>query len=141
MSARHKARKRALDILFSADLSGADISSSLEIASSRAKFELYRASSWAYAKEIVEGIISSKSQIDRMIEANSEAWPLSRMPTVDRALLRIATWEIHFNPEIPASVAISEAINSVLPIRKVKFEIPPIFITIIFFAVFEKIAL
>ncbi len=111
MSARHKARKRALDILFSADVSGADISSGLETASGRANFELHRASSWAYAREIVAGIISCQNQIDRMIEANSEAWPLSRMPTVDRALLRIATWEIHFNPEVPKSVAISEAIN------------------------------
>lgn len=111
MSARNKARKRALDILFMADVTGIDIASGLELASVRAEFEPNRASSWTYARAIVVGVVAKQSDIDRLIEINSQEWPLSRMPTVDRALLRIAIWEILYNSEVPSAVAISEAIN------------------------------
>ena len=51
--------------------------------------------------------------VDRRLRETSQSWPLERMPTVDRAVLRVATWEILYNPEIPSAVAIAEAVNLV----------------------------
>ncbi|MEL0256165.1 MAG: transcription antitermination factor NusB [Pontimonas sp.] len=109
MSARHKARKRALEILFSADVSGQPLVDALEAATLRAAGEPERSSSWGYAEEIVRGIIAQGDAIDGVLRDTSQSWPLERMPAVDRAVLRIATWEIVHNPDVPSAVAISEA--------------------------------
>ncbi len=109
MSARHKARKRALEILFSADISGQRLVDALGAAAIRATDEPQRSSSWGYAEEIVHGIIAQGDAIDGLLRDTSQSWPLERMPAVDRAVLRIATWEIVHNPDVPSAVAISEA--------------------------------
>ena len=113
MSARHKARKRALDILFAADLREDTLQSILEAESARAASEPDRESSWLYAREIVDGIVENQTVIDETIETHARGWSLARMPAIDRAVLRIATWEILFNPAIPAAVAVSEAVDLV----------------------------
>lgn len=110
MSARRKARKRAVDILFSADIAGQSLDVALAQAGSRAQSEPERASSWDYASRIVEGVIAHAGDIDQALRATSQSWPLERMPTVDRAVLRVATWELLHNSDIPAAVAISEAV-------------------------------
>ncbi len=109
MSARTKARKRALDILYSADVRGEGLQETLAVESVRA--EPKRASSWAYAQQIVAGVLAHGQEIDALIESYSTSWPLDRMPAVDRAILRMAGWEILHNPDVPASVAISEAVG------------------------------
>ncbi|BDZ38261.1 transcription antitermination factor NusB [Microbacterium suwonense] len=111
MSARTKARKRALDILFSADVRGEEVSVSLAAAAARAANEPSRQSSWLYAREIVDGIIDHRDEIDEQITTHSRDWKLERMPAVDRALLRIAAWEILYNDEVPTAVAIDEAVE------------------------------
>ena len=113
MSARHKARKRALEILFSADVSGQPLVGALEAAAIRATDEPERSSSWGYAEEIVRGIIKEGEGLDELLRGTSQSWPLERMPTVDRAVLRVATWEILHNPDIPTAVAIAEAVDLV----------------------------
>lgn len=113
MSARVKARKRALEILFSADVRGDELSDALAAASARAASEPERASSWAYAREIVDGVIDHKEQIDAALVAHSHEWKLERMPAVDRAALRIAGWEILYNDDVPDAVAINEAVELV----------------------------
>lgn len=110
MSARRKARRRALDILFSADVAEVDLGDALAAASTQAADEPQRASSWDYASEIVSGVIDHRDEIDALLSGTSTAWPLERMPSVDRALLRLAVWEILHNPEVPSAVAISEAV-------------------------------
>ena len=70
-----------------------------------------REASWLYAREIVDGIIDNRDEIDEMITTSSKDWSLARMPTVDRALLRIATWEILYNDQVPSAVAIDEAVE------------------------------
>lgn len=110
MSARRKARRRALDILFSADVAEVDLADSLAAASTQAADEPQRASSWDYASEIVSGVIDHRDEIDALLSRTSTTWPLERMPSVDRALLRLAVWEILHNPEVPSAVAISEAV-------------------------------
>ncbi|WP_105565241.1 transcription antitermination factor NusB [Microbacterium halophytorum] len=111
MSARTKARKRALDILFSADVRGDTVPQALAAAAERAVSEPERQASWLYAREIVDGVIDNSDEIDDEIETHSREWKLDRMPAVDRALLRIATWEILFNDEVPTGVAITEAVD------------------------------
>ncbi|WP_309067294.1 transcription antitermination factor NusB [Microbacterium sp.] len=111
MSARTKARKRALDILFSADVRGDDIAVALAAEAKRAASEPARQASWLYAREIVDGVIDAAAEIDEQITTHSRDWKIDRMPAVDRALLRIATWEILHNPDVPTAVAIDEAVE------------------------------
>ena len=113
MSARRKARKRALDILFSADINEQALGDALADAEVRAMAEPERSSSWVYARAIVQGLHEHAEDVDRHLRETSQSWPLERMPTVDRAVLRVATWELLYNPEIPPAVAISEAVNLV----------------------------
>ncbi len=111
MSARTKARKRALDILFSADVRGDDLSVTLAAEAKRAASEPSREASWLYAREIVDGIIDQRDEIDEQITTHSRDWKIERMPAVDRALLRIGVWEILCNDEVPTAVAIDEAVE------------------------------
>lgn len=111
MSARSKARKRALDILFSADLRAISVPEVLADEASRAAGEPDREASWLYAREIVDGVIDHQVEIDELITTYARGWTLERMPAVDRAILRIAVWEIMYNAEVPAAVAVTEAVD------------------------------
>ena len=111
MSARTKARKRALDILFSADVRGDELAVTLAAAATRAANEPSREASWLYARDIVDGIIDNRDEIDEQIVTHAKDWKLERMPAVDRAILRLAVWELLFNDEVPAAVAIDEAVE------------------------------
>ena len=112
MGARSKSRKRALDILYGADVREESINAALAAEQARADADPKRASSWPYARDIVIGITEHGDEIDELIETYSQDWTIARMPAVDRALLRIGLWEILFNDEVPASVAIAEAVES-----------------------------
>ncbi|MBW4041427.1 MAG: transcription antitermination factor NusB [Acidobacteria bacterium] len=111
MSARSKARKRALDVLFAADVRGETQEQALEAEALRAAARPERSSSWPYAREIVQGVIDRADEIDALIEHHSTSWPLDRMPAVDRGILRIAVWESRYNAEVPVGVAIDEAVE------------------------------
>jgi len=111
MSARSKARKRALDILFQSDVRGDDLAITLAAEAKRAANEPAREASWLYAREIVDGVIDNRDEIDEQIITHARDWKLERMPAVDRAILRLAAWELMFNDEIPAAVAIDEAVE------------------------------
>ena len=112
MSARSKARKRALDILFQADVRGDELPSTLAAEAKRAANEPAREASWLYAREIVDGVIDNREAIDEQITTFAKDWSLARMPAVDRAVLRIGVWEILYNDEVPDAVAISEAVEA-----------------------------
>ncbi len=111
MSARTKARKRALDMLFQADVRDEPVVSIVNAEAKRAAGEPDRAASWLYAREIVDGVTDHRDEIDELIMSYAQGWTLDRMPNVDRALLRLAAWEILFNAEVPAAVAIDEAVE------------------------------
>ena len=111
MSARTKARKRALDILFQSDIRGDDLAVTLAAEAKRAANEPAREGSWLYAREIVDGVIDNRDEIDEQITTSAKDWSLARMPAVDRALLRMAVWEILYNDEVPTAVAIDEAVE------------------------------
>ena len=112
MGARTKSRKRALDVLYGADVREESINTVLAAEQARAEADTKRASSWEYARDIVIGITQHGDEIDELIETYAQDWTLARMPAVDRALLRIGVWEILYNTEVPDSVAISEAVES-----------------------------
>ena len=105
-SARSKARKRALDVLYEADLRGTD-------AVSTAADRLAQADPPVppYAVTLVEGVQRHRARIDELVSTYSEGWTLDRMPPVDRNLLRIAIFELLWCDEIPDPVAISEAVE------------------------------
>jgi transcription antitermination protein NusB len=112
MSARSKARKRALDLLYGADLREISLNSALAIEAARAASEPSRQASWTYAREIIMGIAEHGDEIDELIVTYSQGWSIERMPVLDRAILRIGIWEILFNDDVPVGVAISEAVES-----------------------------
>lgn len=106
MSARSKYRKRALDILFESELQGLPVGGTLasRLASNEPPVH-------EYTVQIVEGVAAHAAQIDGLIVERSQDWTLERMPAVDRNLLRLATWEILAVDDVPAQVAISEAVK------------------------------
>ncbi|MEO7018464.1 MAG: transcription antitermination factor NusB [Leifsonia sp.] len=112
MSARTKARKRALDVLYGADIRQISINQALATEAERAANEPQREASWLYAREIVDGVVDNLDEIDEQIETYSQGWTLARMPLVDRAILRIGVWEVLFNDDVPDGVAISEAVEA-----------------------------
>jgi N utilization substance protein B len=112
VSSRTKARKRALDILFGADVRDQPIAAMLDEEAGRAAAQPQRESSWPYARELVEGVESNLTVIDAAIIEHAQGWTLERMPALDRAIARLATWEILFNDEVPDGVAIAEAVES-----------------------------
>ncbi|WES65459.1 transcription antitermination factor NusB [Microbacter sp. GSS18] len=111
MSARTKARKRALDILFQADVRGEELPAILAAEAKRAAGEPSREASWLYAREIIDGIVDNREAIDEQITTFAKDWSLARMPAVDRALLRVGAWEILYNEDVPTAVAIDEAVE------------------------------
>jgi N utilization substance protein B len=66
---------------------------------------------FGYARAIVQGIVDHHDEIDDLLETYSQGWSLDRMPHLDRAILRVAVWEILFNPEVPDGVAVNEAVE------------------------------
>ncbi len=112
MSSRTKSRKRALDVLYAADIRGLDLATALTDEDVRVAGETDRAMQWAYAAEIVRGVIDHRPELDELITTYARDWPLDRMPAIDRALLRIGSWEIAYNPEVPNAVAVSEAVDA-----------------------------
>jgi N utilization substance protein B len=112
VGARSKARKRALDVLYGADVRGESINASLLAEENRHLADPKRGSSWEYASQIVRGIAEHGDEIDELIETYAQGWTIERMPAVDRAIIRIGIWELLFNDEVPDGVAISEAVES-----------------------------
>lgn len=106
MSARGRARRRALEILFEAEQRGAD---PLEgIRSRRTSTDQVIN---PYTVEIVHGVIAEQERIDEILASYAQGWTLDRMPAVDRSILRIGAWEILFNDEVPDGVAVAEAVT------------------------------
>ena len=106
MPARSKARKRALDILFEAELRGTPV---LDLLAERTEMASPPVS--AYAADLVRGVTEHAARIDELISQYAEGWTLDRMPAVDRNVLRIGTFELLWQDDIPDAVAISEAVQ------------------------------
>ena len=106
MGARTKARKRALDVLYQADLRGVDPLVAMTELEDRSDGPLN-----PYTRMLVQGVSTHRTRIDDLLSTYSEQWPVGRMPAVDRNLLRIGAWEVLWAPDVPTGVAISEAVE------------------------------
>ena len=105
MSARRKARKRALDFLYEADIRGGK---ALDLLSLRPAEEL---SQGEYVSEILTGVSNHLEKIDELITTYAQGWDMDRMPPVDRNILRIAIYEILWAADIDLQVACDEAVE------------------------------
>jgi N utilization substance protein B len=114
MPARSKARKRALDILFEAEIRGEPV---LDLLAERSAPGPEGGSAAAgglpvsgYAAELVRGVQAHRERIDELLSEHSLGWTLDRMPAVDRNILRIGVYELYWGSGVPDGVAISEAV-------------------------------
>jgi len=105
MSARSKARKRALDVLFESEVRGLPVGGTLadRVADNDPPVN-------EITVALVEGVAKHIEQIDELLETHSVGWTLDRMPAVDRNILRIGTYELLFDDQVPDVVAVSEAV-------------------------------
>ena len=107
MAARTKARKRALDILFEAEQRGVERRDAAGRPAGPAATE---APLNEYTVQLVQGVVGQWTAINELLSTYSQGWPLERMPAVDRAILRIGTFEVVYADDVPDAVAISEAV-------------------------------
>ena len=106
--ARTKARKRALDVLYAADLRGETGVEALERVSAEGE-----APTNPYTSELVRGVTERRERIDEVLNQFSTDWTLARMPAVDRNVLRIGVWELLWADDVPDTVAVTEAMGLV----------------------------
>ena len=106
MNSRTKARLRALEVLFEADQRNEDY---IEVLRRRRLYTVAQIS--AYSEEIIRGVRDHDEEIREFVETYARDWSFERMPAVDRAVLRIGTWELLYNDDVPDAVAISEAVG------------------------------
>jgi N utilization substance protein B len=108
VSARTKARKRALDVLFEAEQRETEV---IALLAERLRQPGTEAALPQYSVEIVEGVHDHWDRIDELISTHAHGWTIGRLPAVDRAVLRIGIWEILFNDDVPDAVAVDEAVE------------------------------
>lgn len=102
---RSKARLRALEILFEAEQRGLSPQEVLTTRVEKADMVVNE-----YVGTILAGVSAHREEIDELLATYARGWTLDRMPRVDLMALRIGTWELLHNPEIPDGVAVSEAV-------------------------------
>jgi len=106
VGSRRGARRTAIDVLFQADLTRADPASVL---GGRVALGEHVD---PFARELVEGVVARLGEIDDILASRAEGWAVERMPSVDRTILRVAVFELLARPDVPPSVAISEAVQA-----------------------------
>ena len=109
VAARSKARKRALDLLFEAEVRGEPVVALMEERSSLGADGGPPVPE--YATELVRGVQAHRDRIDELLSSYAEGWTLDRMPAVDRNVLRIGAYELLWADDVPDKVAISEAVE------------------------------
>ncbi len=111
-TSRTKARRRAMDVLFEADQRGRYNPAGLQdLLGERGQLSAAQTDLPQYATEIVAGVAAHLAGIDSALSTYLQGWTLDRLPSVDRAVLRGATWELLFNEDVDAPVVITEAAN------------------------------
>lgn len=105
MTARSKARKRALDVLFAADLRGESAIEALEAAIADGEGPAN-----AYTETLVRGVVAEQERIDALLSEHAQGWTLDRMPGVDRNVLRLGVYEMLYVDDVPDAVAVAEAV-------------------------------
>ncbi|GIE33271.1 hypothetical protein Ait01nite_063160 [Actinoplanes italicus] len=107
--ARRKARKRALDVLFEADLR--DLPPGQVLLTYLDRIAKPHPEHLEYSKTLIDGVAKHLDRIDELIASYAEGWTIDRMPAIDRNLARIAVYELLFEPDVDDPVAITEAVE------------------------------
>ena len=110
MSARSKARKQALDLLYETDIRGTNLVETLEARDIPAEGPDARPIR-DYTREIINGVSDNRRKIDELITTYAQGWDMDRLPAVDRNILRLGIYEILWSTTVPTSVAIDEALD------------------------------
>lgn len=108
---RHQARKRAVDLLFEAevrDISAAEVVDT-RAALAEAKPDIARLH--PYTAAVARGVSEHAAHIDDLITAHLRGWTLDRLPAVDRAILRVSVWELLHAADVPEPVVVDEAVQ------------------------------
>ena len=103
---RRKARESALALLYSSEITELDAPRIVEEGKYPGDVDVSE-----YAEKLLDGIFEHREEIDARLSSTSENWALGRMPIVDRAILRLAVYEMLFADDVPVSVAINEAVE------------------------------
>jgi len=120
MSARSKARKRALDHLYACELRGDDPIRTLD-----QRIEEGDAPTNDYTTSLIRGVVEHQARIDELLTSYSQGWNLARMPAIDRNVLRIGAFELLYADDVPDGVAVSEAMALV---RDLSTDDSPVFV-------------
>jgi transcription antitermination protein NusB len=105
MARRRDARRLAVSILYQADLAGR---SALEVLEERRSLGVRVP---GFTEDLAMGVEERRAEIDRLIGEHAEGWTVPRMAVVDRTILRIATYELLHRDDVPAAVAVDEAVE------------------------------
>jgi transcription antitermination protein NusB len=108
---RHQARKRAVDLLFEAEARGITPQEMVEVRTALAERNTDVAPLHPYTAAVVLGVGEHAAHIDELITSHLQGWTLDRLPAVDRAILRVAVWELLHADDVPEPVAVDEAVE------------------------------
>lgn len=106
MSARSKARKAALDLLYEGDIRKTSASALMAQRLTDIEYVIRE-----FTKELIDGIEANRRKIDELITTYSQGWDMDRMPVIDRNILRIGIYEVLWSKDVPEAVAISESLE------------------------------
>ena len=108
---RHRQRRRAVDLLFEAEAKG--VPATDLIAQRREVFATDDSvgEMTGYAVRAVEGVVADAGQVDAIISSHLENWSFDRLPAVDRAILRLGTWELLYASDVDIKVVLDEAVK------------------------------
>jgi N utilization substance protein B len=110
LSSRSKSRKRALDALYASEIRGGEPLALLQETAGSVADRQNQEAIFDYAESMITGFDANKLLIDNELRQLADGWALERMPSIDRAILRLGAWEILYNPDVPNEVAIAEAV-------------------------------
>ena len=108
MGTRRKSRELALQALYQSELAGQ--AGLLDFTQFCAHFQVNK-KAMPYAKKLLDGVQGNKEEINKLISRYAENWRLERMSVIDRNILRLAVFELHYQDDVPTSVAINEAVE------------------------------
>lgn len=108
---RHKARRRAVDLLFEAEAKGASPADLIAerrvlVATDETVGHIH-----PYTARVIDGLVGDQAQIDAVVSSHLKGWTLERLPAVDRAILRLATWELFNATDVDPVVVVDEAVE------------------------------
>ncbi len=108
---RHHARKRAVDLLFEAEARGLSPAEVVEVRTALSDANSEVAPLHPYSAAAARGVGEHLAHIDDLISSHLQGWTLDRLPAVDRAILRVAVWELLYADDVPEPVAVDEAVE------------------------------